>query len=69
MRVEFSPEAMDDLEEIARYIARDDPEAALKWVDRLVDRAEKAGLAPRGGRIAVRVIYGSGDEMRDAVDG
>ncbi|MFO0755860.1 MAG: type II toxin-antitoxin system RelE/ParE family toxin [Byssovorax sp.] len=51
MRVDLSPEAIADLEEIACYIARDNPRAAETWVDRLIDRAEKAGVQPKAGRI------------------
>ena len=51
MRVEFSPEAEADLDEIAAYIAADDVEAALKWVDRLIDRALRIGSAPHAGRV------------------
>src|SRR2546430_2489553 len=51
MRTEFSPQALADLDAIALYIARDDPEAALAWVDKLVDRAERAARPPRGARI------------------
>jgi toxin ParE1/3/4 len=51
VHVEFSPEALSDLEEIAVFIARDSPSPAERWVDRLVDRAVAAGLAPRAGRV------------------
>ncbi len=51
MRTEFSPQALADLDAIALYIARDDPDTALAWADKLVDRAERAARAPRGGRI------------------
>ena len=51
MKTEFSPQAQDDLDAIVLYIARDDPDAALAWADKLIDRAERAAQAPRGGRI------------------
>jgi toxin ParE1/3/4 len=51
MKTDFSPAALADLEEIGLYIARDNPRAAEVWVDKLVDRAERAALQPRGGRV------------------
>jgi addiction module RelE/StbE family toxin len=51
MRVEFSDEAKKDLEQIAAFIARDDEDAALRSVDRLVDRALELARAPRSGRV------------------
>jgi addiction module RelE/StbE family toxin len=55
VKTEFSPAAVADLEAIARYITRDNPKAAATWVDRLVDRAEKAAVAPRVGRVVPEV--------------
>lgn len=51
MRVEFSDEARRDLEEIAAFIARDNPLAAERWVDRLTDRALEIAAAPHAGRV------------------
>ena len=51
MRVEFSPEALGDLDAIYEYIARDSPPAALRWVNRLITRAEKAATQALAGRI------------------
>jgi toxin ParE1/3/4 len=51
VRVEFSPEALGDLDAIYEYIARDNPSAALRWVNRLIVRAEKAATQPLAGRI------------------
>ncbi|MCC6807414.1 MAG: type II toxin-antitoxin system RelE/ParE family toxin [Deltaproteobacteria bacterium] len=51
MRVDFSPEALRDLDAIFDYIARDNPSAALRWVNRLITRAEKAAKQPLAGRI------------------
>lgn len=55
MKAEFSPAAVADLEAIAHYIARDNPKAAAAWVDRLVDRAEKAATLPSSGRVVPEV--------------
>jgi plasmid stabilization system protein ParE len=40
-----------DLAEIERFIGRDDPETATRWVARLEARARKAAAAPLTGRI------------------
>jgi toxin ParE1/3/4 len=50
LKVEFSPTALSDLEDIADYIARDDPIVAEQWVDKLVEAAEKIASHPRSGR-------------------
>jgi toxin ParE1/3/4 len=50
LKVEFSPTALSDLEDIADYIARDNPIAAEQWVDKLVEAAEKIASHPRSGR-------------------
>jgi plasmid stabilization system protein ParE len=51
VRVELSAEAERDLEEIADYIARDNPVAAEAWVGKLVAAAKAAGTNPRAGRV------------------
>lgn len=59
MKTDFSPQALSDLEEIARFIARDDPAAAVAWGDKLIDRAEEAGQHPMAGRVVPEI----GDRM------
>ncbi len=39
-QVVFSPQSLERLEELVRYIARDNPRAALRFAMRLVDQAE-----------------------------
>jgi addiction module RelE/StbE family toxin len=51
MKVELSPVAEADLDEIAHYIARDNPRAAERWVERLVEAAHKIANAPLAGRM------------------
>ena len=51
MAVTWTSRARKDLEEIYRFIARDDPAAAGRWIARLVARAETAAKVPRAGRI------------------
>jgi toxin ParE1/3/4 len=50
-RLRWSRRAEADLEEIEQYIAADDPVAAARWVDKLVERARKAALVPFAGRV------------------
>lgn len=51
MKVRWTARALRDLAEIGRYIARDRPGAARRWVDRLVRRARRAAEFPAAGRI------------------
>lgn len=51
MKVVWTERSALALEAVGEYIARDDPEAAARWLARLVARAEKVAVLPRGGRI------------------
>ncbi len=54
-KVILSPLALADLEEIVRYIARDDPAAAGRLGNRLLDEAESLTQLPyRGGSVRRR---------------
>ena len=55
LKVEFSPTALFDLEDIADYIAKDNPVAAEQWVDRLIAAAHKVASHPRSGRVVPEV--------------
>lgn len=48
-KVIFAPQAYARLEEIVRFIARDDPSAAIRLGDYLVDRAESLAGFPELG--------------------
>ncbi|MFO0592023.1 MAG: type II toxin-antitoxin system RelE/ParE family toxin [Polyangiaceae bacterium] len=50
-RLRWTQRAILDLEEIDAYIAADDPIAAQRWVNRLVDHAAKAAWTPYAGRV------------------
>ena len=50
MRLRWTERARRDLLEIGRYIARDDPEAARRWIQRLRTCAHGAAKHPRSGR-------------------
>ncbi|WP_437640537.1 type II toxin-antitoxin system RelE/ParE family toxin [Sorangium sp. So ce854] len=55
MPAEWSPEALADLEDICAYIARDNPEAAEDWIDKLIRKADKASANPRAGRVVPEI--------------
>jgi toxin ParE1/3/4 len=55
LKVEFSPAALLDLEDITDYIAQDGPIAAERRVDKLVAAAEKVAGHPRLGRAVPEV--------------
>ena len=50
MAVVWTARARDDLRDIFEFIAQDDREAAARWVDRLIQRAELAATMPLAGR-------------------
>lgn len=46
---------MDRVSEIARYIARDNPDAAERWVNELFDAVERLVDFPESGRVVPEV--------------
>ena len=50
MNVVWSPLALERVSEIALYIARDDPDAADRWVVSLFERVEQVQDFARSGR-------------------
>ena len=48
-KVIFAPQALDELEQIVRFIAQDNPDAAIRFGDYLVDRAESLANFPEMG--------------------
>jgi toxin ParE1/3/4 len=50
-RLRWSRRAEADLEAFDAYIAADDPVAASRWVEKLMERARKASLLPFSGRV------------------
>jgi plasmid stabilization system protein ParE len=63
-RLRWTLRAQDDLLQIARFIARDNPEAARKWIATLRERARAAARMPRAGR---RVPELGPDDVREVV--
>ena len=72
MKVTWTEQAWDRLLEIERFVARDDPRAAVRLVDKLIDRGDalaehpergrrlselpESGLPPQGQRMARRLV-------------
>ena len=48
-KIIFAPQALEELEQIVRFIAQDDPTAAVRFGDYLVDRAELLANFPELG--------------------
>ena len=63
-RLRWTQRAQSDLLEIARFIARHNPEAARRWVAMLRKRARAAARMPRAGR---RVPELGRDDVREVV--
>ena len=51
MEVRWSPEAADDLEQIVRYIQRDNPEVARKVAAIIIDAVGGLSMFPKRGRL------------------
>jgi len=66
MKLQWTARAELQLFEIADYIAADDPEAAIRWIERLRDRARRAARMPRSGR---RVPELGRDDIREVLEG
>ncbi len=58
-KVIFAPQAHARLEEIVRFIAQDDPQAAIRFGDYLADRAESLANFPELG-----MPYGKRPQVR-----
>jgi plasmid stabilization system protein ParE len=63
-KLRWTLRAQTDLLEIARFIARDNPEAATRWIAILRKRARAAARMPRAGR---RVPELGRDDVREVV--
>lgn len=55
MKVEWSPLALERVEDIAQYIAQDNPNAAIQWVVELFDTVERLADFPQSGRVVSEV--------------
>jgi toxin ParE1/3/4 len=66
MRLRWSARAREDLKDIGRYIAQDDPRAARRWVEKLRVRARQASDQPRSGRMVPEL---GRDDVRELIEG
>ena len=53
--MEWSPLALERVSEIARYIAKDNLDAAERWVNELFDSVERLADYPQSGRVVPEV--------------
>jgi toxin ParE1/3/4 len=60
----WSARARRELREIGDYIARDKPEAAIRWIETLAAMAEQAAALPFAGR---RVPEFGRDDVREVI--
>ena len=51
MKVFWTKESIDRLNEIELYIARDNPNAAIKFIDNLISLADNLSKNPERGRV------------------
>jgi len=54
-QVILAPRAIRDLEAIVRYIAADNPTAALRFGKALIEKARAIGLFPEAGRVVPEI--------------
>jgi len=66
MKIIWSPLAIDRTTEIAEYIARDNPSAAMIWVETLFDKVEILKSSPKSGRV---VPESNRDDIRELIYG
>lgn len=64
MRVEWSDLALDDLDEVARYIGRDSPFYAREFVERIFDTTDRLAIFPLSGRL---VPESEDDQTREVI--
>jgi toxin ParE1/3/4 len=55
VKVEWSRLALERVEDIAQYIAQDNPDAAAQWVTELFDTVERLAEFPESGRTVPEV--------------
>ena len=55
LKIRWTDRARDDLTQILDFIAQDNPDAAVRWVNVLVEAVERAGLFPLSGRVVPEI--------------
>ncbi|PIE68455.1 MAG: plasmid stabilization protein [Deltaproteobacteria bacterium] len=68
MKIIWSPLAIDRVRvvEIADYIAKDEPNAAEKWVDTIFSKVERLAIFSRSGRIVPEI---NNEQYREIIYG
>ncbi len=64
--VVLSPRALQDIEEIVRYIAMDNPVVAAQFAKGLIEKARSAGALPRCGRVVPEL---QAEDIRELIAG
>jgi plasmid stabilization system protein ParE len=59
----WSPLAIERASEIAEYIARDNPSAAVKWTEKLFDKVRLLKTSPESGRVVPEIKRGCVREL------
>ena len=65
-QVEWTPQALDDLDAICLFIARDAPQVAAVFADRAFRATDRLANYPRSGRIVPELAV---DNMREIILG
>jgi plasmid stabilization system protein ParE len=55
VKIVWSPLALERVEDTARYIAEDNPDSAVRWVDDLFATVDRLADFPKSGRIVPEV--------------
>lgn len=66
MKVVWSPLADDEVDEAIAYIAKDDPAAALQWLEHLLERVASLATFPDSGRMVPELQR---DDIREIMVG
>ena len=66
MKIIWSPLAVDQVRDIAAYIALDKPEVAVNWADKIFNSVELLSEHPESGRIVPEI---NRIEIRELVQG
>ncbi|PHS23425.1 MAG: plasmid stabilization protein [Methylophaga sp.] len=66
MKITWSPLAVDQVRDIAIYIALDKPTAAVQWADKIFNSVEQLSEHPKSGRVVSEI---NRKEIRELVQG
>lgn len=66
MKVVWTEQSLERLQEIEDYISRGSPDTAIRFVTRLVERGNALSRFPRSGR---RVPELEADDLREVIEG